>query len=376
MRRFVARARDSAVFASRATWLLPLLLAAAASAQTTFDVIPSRYRQDVTAGLAEMGTPWWLTAATRRVDVYSPTAIGFNTGLLRQLAFRPYEGATNSRKASSLDVWLSYSKFAPDALPQKFSQLQLVRRVRVFRGVVNLPASTASRRWVPIKLAAPFLFARIFGSFVIETQARSMTTNIWFMDCATTTHDWKLASSRSLGLGCRGSSSAIAMRQRLRRRLDCVPGGQLSGLLYGSNTTSRSVLQIMGFRNKAPFPIDLTRAGAPRCWLYTSPDVTRAVPVCCLIPSRYSIALWNLPLPNDSRLSGLSINSQFIDIDRVANRLGMVFSDGLECRIGGRGQHRFRAKSGWTWAQGQFGLSDWMATADDYEFVAIYRLGR
>ena len=352
-------------------------LATPALAQATYDVIPKGFGYDKKAGAVGMGTPWWSNRETRRVDVYTPAAIGITAGVFKELAFRNTLTIANAAKTSTVTMWMGYTKADPGQLPPKFSMLKPTRRVQIFKGTVNLPSTDrVTQKWVPVKLTTPFVYSRVFGNFMIEMQGKSASTTYWFMDATNHGHDWNRGVGTRYGTSCQGSQTSFAMSQILRTRHTCTPGGHINAYVFGINRPSKVVIQLLGFRRTSPFPIDLTAAGAPGCWLNTSPDIINVVPVLATIPSRYSIALWSMPLPNDPKISGAKINSQFIDIDKAANKLGMVFSNGLEVTVGSKGNFVYKGAGAWVYGIGTYGLNDWMDFYDIYEYVTIYRLAR
>ena len=345
-------------------------------AQATYDVIPKGFGYDKTAGGVGMGTPWWMNVETRRADVFTPAAIGISAGVFKELAFRNTLTIANSSKSTNVTMWMSYTKADPGQLPPKFSMLKPSRKVQVFKGTVNLPLTgRVTQTWVPVKLTTPFVYSKVFGNFLIEMQGKSATSSIWFMDATNHAIDWTKGLGVRYGNTCRGTQTTVAMNQALRTTHTSTPGGHINGYIWGVNRGSKVVIQLLGFKRSSPFPIDLTAAGAPGCWLNTSPDIVTPVPVSFNLPN-YNLALWSLPLPNDPKISGAKINSQIIDIDKNANKLGMVFSNGLEVTIGKKAGFVYKGAGAWTYGIGRYGLSDWMDFYDQYEYVTIYRLAR
>ncbi|MCA8974344.1 MAG: hypothetical protein KDC98_06455 [Planctomycetes bacterium] len=92
------------------------------------------------------------------------------------------------------------------------------------------------------------------------------------------------------------------------------------GLTVGLFSPSRSSW------SGGPLPHDLTSIGMPGCQLLVRPDV--------LVPLVSSS--WQIGLPGEKSLIGLTIYLQAMTLDAAANALGVLASDGLQVDIGAR----------------------------------------
>jgi len=92
-------------------------------------------------------------------------------------------------------------------------------------------------------------------------------------------------------------------------------------------------LQVLGTSRSAwgafKLPLDLTGAGAPGCSLLVSWLVAFAVPT-----GASGTASIKYALPNDKNLIGVPFHNQWAVLDKPANKLGLVFSDGGSGKIG------------------------------------------
>jgi hypothetical protein len=124
--------------------------------------------------------------------------------------------------------------------------------------------------------------------------------------------------ARAFGLGCAGSNTSVP---KLAYGGSAKLGNTLS-IDLSAAIASRPVVLLLGITNAAPFPIDLTAAGAPGCRLYTSPDL-----ITVTVTDASGAASIKLPIPNDSGLISLRFYNQFFPIDSQANRLGVSASN-------------------------------------------------
>ncbi|MCB9890582.1 MAG: hypothetical protein H6833_02915 [Planctomycetes bacterium] len=99
-----------------------------------------------------------------------------------------------------------------------------------------------------------------------------------------------------------------------------------SSVVAGDSSLSSAPLVL--FLGLTRITVDLTAAGAPGCWLLTTPDV----PIVVGALDQEASAFVQLPLPNDANLVGLQFFQQFAAFTRQ-NALQLVFSNVIESRV-------------------------------------------
>lgn len=133
----------------------------------------------------------------------------------------------------------------------------------------------------------------------------------------------------NFGLGCPGSrgtpvhdgSGTPEIGATMTLRTTNGPTNGLAVLLLGA---SRTVW------NGVPLPLSLAVIGARGCSLLAAPSVTLTQNL-----SFAGIGSTDIPLPTDVVLIGAHVYTQTAPVDLSANTLGLIFSNGLDTRIGG-----------------------------------------
>jgi hypothetical protein len=128
------------------------------------------------------------------------------------------------------------------------------------------------------------------------------------------------------GPGCPGSGAftPTSVGRGAGKQGNTAFGFGVDGTLGG---TSVAVL-ILGASNTAPFPIDLTAAGAPGCFLRQDPLLMVPVATGGLANGLGSGTL-PVPLPSVP----LTLHTQWAVVDTAANRLGLAFSDSRTLKL-------------------------------------------
>lgn len=142
---------------------------------------------------------------------------------------------------------------------------------------------------------------------------------------------WELASfasSRSIGVGCAGTSgvptlaaapgSAAVVGQTLVLELASLPPG-------GANFS----LMLLGREEETP-PFDLGTIGMTACTLY----VKLASASIVLVMGSGGTASWSVAIPDDPSLLGRSFYNQALPLDPGANTLGMTASNAVVSTYG------------------------------------------
>lgn len=204
-------------------------------------------------------------------------------------------------------------------------------------------------QWTRIGLQTPFLFIPTLGNLVLDIEVRgagmpdSSGTHPGFRSVSQVrmyAFGWttsppatgRLAGSSGLamelcfdtndahafGRGCKGSNGKVP---RLSFSGNAKLGGTLT-LNLADALASRPVLVVMGLSNAAPYPVDLTAAGAPGCSLYESLDV----PSTTVTSSNGTVAI-PIAIPNDSALACVKFYNQFFPHDPAANALDFTASN-------------------------------------------------
>ncbi|MEZ5988023.1 MAG: hypothetical protein R3F30_02635 [Planctomycetota bacterium] len=93
-----------------------------------------------------------------------------------------------------------------------------------------------------------------------------------------------------------------------------------AGLIIGASNTKLGAI---------PLPLDLAVFGAPTCSLLVSFEALLGTPT-----DATGNASVSLPLPNDTKLLGINFYNQYFVVDKVANGLGLSWSNGGAGLIG------------------------------------------
>ncbi|MFO1052464.1 MAG: serine hydrolase [Planctomycetota bacterium] len=136
-------------------------------------------------------------------------------------------------------------------------------------------------------------------------------------------------TTSSFGRGCSGTAGVPA-----HTVTGTAETGQIMNLRVGGVGSGTPVVAMLGFSNSAWLGSRLPRAldafGAPGCDLLVSPDLTFAGASGILGTASFAI-----PVPDDPSLIGLHLYSQFAVGAGRTNTLGLVFSNGVDTRLGG-----------------------------------------
>lgn len=102
--------------------------------------------------------------------------------------------------------------------------------------------------------------------------------------------------------------------------------------LLGGKANSAALIALGSSKTswvKIPLPLDMGPAGAPGCSLLSSVDL-----LIGMATTATGSATLPLPIPNDSRFTGLVFHSQWIVLDKLANKFGLTFSNGGTVSVG------------------------------------------
>ncbi len=141
--------------------------------------------------------------------------------------------------------------------------------------------------------------------------------------------DYRPGSSVLLGTGCAGTRGTpmhtIGGRADIGRTIEFVvangPAPTPGLLAIGASATAW---------NSVPLPLHLAALGARNCWLRVSLDLLLGTATDTNGASRHP-----LPLPLLPPLIGTQLHGQFLLLDRNANGLGVIVSNGTTLRLGG-----------------------------------------
>ncbi|MEZ5967063.1 MAG: serine hydrolase [Planctomycetota bacterium] len=131
------------------------------------------------------------------------------------------------------------------------------------------------------------------------------------------------------GTACAGTSGSPAhsgsgtpeIDNTMTLRTTGAPPNSVAALFLGGSRTTW---------NHLPLPLSLAAAGAPGCDLLAAPDVVLTQSISFL-----GVGSTGIALPADVSLIGAHVYTQTAPVDVRANRLGVVFSNGLDTRVGG-----------------------------------------
>lgn len=122
------------------------------------------------------------------------------------------------------------------------------------------------------------------------------------------------------GAGCKGSGGWLPTS--VGRGAGRAGNGSFAFGLHGAKAAPGIAVLIIGVTNKGLFPIDLTAAGAPGCFLRNDPSLMFGA---TLSGTANGIGAASLPVPLPN--ATLTLFTQWMVLDS-ANSLGLVFSDG------------------------------------------------
>ncbi len=277
-------------------------------------------------------------------QIYDGAALAPRSAVLRDISFRRGNDTANQSKTfasyslNKIAVKMGATTVWPSNMSLAFSKNITTTMVTVFGGTMVLPAQPKSFGPGPfniqIKLARPFVYTRQLDHLILDIVVTGKNTakNIYFADKVSGVSGGNV---RSFGAGGPLKGSPYLISTTASGAL--MPGGQV--ILEVTNLNKvYPVVVAFGFSNSSFGPValpwDLKGLGAPANRLYVSVDLLFPIPIKKMAVFYGGIANFGVPLT--PTIAGAKIFGQGIIVDAASNKLGLVFSNGLEFQIGGR----------------------------------------
>ena len=264
------------------------------------------------------------------------------TVVVRGLAFR--NRANFVQNAYTLDITLrvGYTKNAPRSMNRTFAANWSGNPTVGFTGKLNVPSAAASNTpttWtLRVPFRVPFIYTRPRGNFVwetINTTASRPQTN--YFDAATGAN---LQVSRIYATGSSATAGSVGVGYGICTQVLGTGGGATVTLgNTGVPRINRTFSVNVG--GAVPSSVAILWLGAqklntslnpvlPGCTLYTSLNVLLGG----VATGTSGNASMMFTLPNSSSLVGIRYYNQWMVVDKAANGIGVVLSNGGEAQIG------------------------------------------
>jgi hypothetical protein len=277
-------------------------------------------------------------------QIYDGAVLAPRSASIQDIAFRRGSDLVNQTKTFSsytlnkMTVQMGSTTVWPSNMALTFAQNITTGMATVFSGTLVLPAQGVSFGPGPfniqIKFARPFLYTRQLDHLILDivVPGKNTANNTYYADMVTGARG---GSIRSYGVGGKLKGSPYLIISTGAGALE--PGGQV--ILEASNLTKvYPVLAAFGFSDSqfgpVALPWDLKALGAPSNFLHTSLDLL--FPITIKKMSAFYGGVANFGIPMNPALAGAKIYGQGIVVDAASNKLGLVFSNGIEYQIGGK----------------------------------------
>ncbi|MFQ5504894.1 MAG: hypothetical protein ACE5F1_08885 [Planctomycetota bacterium] len=249
-----------------------------------------------------------------------------------------------SRSYTKLILTLGHTRLGPSGMSLTFATNRDSQMKTVFSGSFNAPAQPPVTGAAPfniaIKWTVPFLYLRSKGNLVWEIEIPGNTTRRtgYWVDGHIGPSNGAATPFGSRGPFASGDSYTVSgVGQTL------VPGGKATLAASGLKSAYGSIA-VFGFSRTSfgaiKLPFDLTPLGAPGNKLWASMDI-----IVVLVLRSQGTAFGgsvSLPIPNVN-LAGIGVFGQAIFADRPSNPMGLVFSNGVEMRMGSKNASQARS---------------------------------
>lgn len=277
-------------------------------------------------------------------QIYDGAAIAPRSATIQDLSFRrgsdlPNQTTTfSSYNLAQTTVKIGPTMVAPTNMSTTFATNLTGTMVTVFSGTMNLPAQGVSFGPAPfniqIKFAKPYVYTRQRDHLILDVvvAGKNSASNTYFTDMVTGVPGGNV---RSFGTPGPLVGSPYTVPATTAGAL--MPGGQVLLEITNLNKVYPVVAAFGGSDTTfgpVTLPWDLKIFGAPSNQLYVSLDLLFPMTIQKMSTGHGGVANFGVPL--DPTLAGARIFGQAIIVDPASNKLGLVFSNGIEFQIGGQ----------------------------------------
>lgn len=264
---------------------------------------------------------------------------------ITQFGFRQDGARALSGKSIQVEVRMGASSKTVETMGTTFARNYTGSPVTVIgKKILNLPtfgapAGKPAPNWVMVKLDRPYdhdASKNLIVDILVHANNNASKGFDYPLDYARYLDD-----TESFGQSCKTSSGATP-------KLTTGPawiGGSWTWSISNAPASTANVA-IVGSRQLAN-PISLKPVGAEGCYLFI--DVLAVVVTGATNANGYQSI--RAPMPNDHKLYGVDLYMQTLQPDVFANRLGIVFSNGVRVKIGRLPQSSLCYRTGSTSSQ-------------------------
>ncbi len=321
------------------TFLLmaPLVLEGVALGQTTTKVIP--LSRTGTEGSSGSAFPFAYSTG-RTQQIWRGTALTQTIGILNGISYRR-DGtgqAFNKVDYSSLTISIGLTSVTPQGMSATFSNNITSTLTTIINGKYSLPANPVPTTPpapfnVDVNWSTNFVFDARKGNVLLEWNIPGTPSkqNPYFMDAES--FSASSSSGSAVPFGTFGQFSAQEQVTFSAVPDTLKPGGTLD--VNGASFSTAYTARLIFGTSKSSYggltlPYDLKAIGAPGNTLYTSMDILLPFPMNAVG------TMWNArlvaPIPNDSKLAGVTFYTQSYYADAKANAAGLVTSNAIELK--------------------------------------------
>lgn len=263
------------------------------------------------------------------------------TAVIRGLAFRNRQNYAQNAYTLDMTVRVGFTNNGARALSSTFASNWVGTPQVVFTGKLNVPAVARSTSpalfTMRVPFASPFVYSQSRGNFLWETiNTTAARPNTNYFDAATGSG---LQVSRIFATGSAATVGTLGVGYGVVTQLIGPGGGAIVQLtntgvprinqsfdVHVSGAVANSVALLWLGAQKLNISLSPI---LPGCSLYTSLDVLLGG-----VSTGSGSATSRFTLPNTRSLIGIRFFNQWMVVDRAANNLGIVLSNGGEAVIG------------------------------------------
>jgi len=319
-------------------FLLPVAvigLVATSGAQSLSVTVPNYHEN--TDSARQSGFPFGYSAG-RTQQLIHGDQVATSVGLIHEFSYRQdawLSPTAKGRQIPRVIVTMGTTSVQPGNMSLDFAANRTPAMTKVFDGPLTLPApGTGSPRPfdIRIKLSAPYAYLPTQGNLLLELEIPGKgTLTGYVVDAAVA-----IPGGSNTTFGVHGP---FAMGDKLSyKNLDATQLRSGGGIEVGASGLKNMYASVATFGfSKTKFgnltlPLDLGVLGASKNYLYTSMELVLPLPLRGMFIGYGGST--RLPIPRIAGLGGLEMFSQSIFLDQKANRLGLVFSNRVDMKMG------------------------------------------
>lgn len=279
----------------------------------------------------------------RYMQVHSAADIGVIPQTVRGLAFRTKSARALTARVIPCTINIGYTNSTTNALSTTFASNWLGTPQTGFNGNLNVPSTAVNNSLTKfdtvIPFTAPFIYLSARGNLLWECQNRatsrpglnvydrvasqpSLTGRMWATGASAATGTFRAGEGLVMQLVGTSTTGAIVNLTNTG-----IPSVNRSFQVNFSGAASNTAAVLWLGAQKLNISLAPT---LPGCTLYTSLDL--------LVGSAATGTTGNgsltLIIPNNASLAGVKFLNQWMVLDRQANTIGVVLSNGGEATIG------------------------------------------